>query len=81
MIMQDMGVMIAQMWLSLKPYIDKKERSEAAVAFLRSCEDFVDLEAIREEATDDADSALLGAFAELLGEDPDEEDHDYNEEY
>jgi hypothetical protein len=78
--MQDMGEMIVQMWLSLKPYIDKKERQEAAVAFLRSCEDFVDLEAVKEEATD-ADSALLAAFAELLGEDPDEEDHDYNEEY
>lgn len=78
--MQDMGEMIVQMWLSLKPYIDKKERQEAALAFLRSCEDFVDLEAVKEEATD-ADSALLAAFTELLGEDPDEEDHDYNEEY
>lgn len=79
--MQDMGEMIVEMWLSLKPYIDKKERQEAAVAFLRSCEDFVDLEAVKEEATD-ADSALLAAFAELLGEDHiDEEDSDYNEEY
>jgi len=78
--MQDMGEMIVEMWLSLKPYIDKKERHEAAVAFLRSCEEFVDLEAAKEEATD-ADSALLAAFAELLGEDPEKEDSDYNEEY
>lgn len=77
--MQDMGEMIVEMWLSLKPYIDKKERQEAALAYLRSCEDFVDLEAVREEATD-ADSALLAAFAELLGDDP-EQDNDYNEEY
>lgn len=77
--MQDMGEMIVEMWLSLKPYIDKKERPEAAVAFLRSCEDFVDLESVKEAAID-ADSALLAAFTELLGEDP-EEDSDYDKEY
>lgn len=79
--MQDSGgEMIVQMWLSLKPYIDKKERQEAALAFLRSCEDFVDLEAAREEAIE-ADTALLAAFAELLGDDVNENPMDDDEEY
>jgi hypothetical protein len=77
--MQDAGEMLVQMWLSLKPYIDKKERPDAALAFLRSCEDFLNLETAREEASE-ADSALLGAFNEILGEEeeePQEEDEDY----
>jgi hypothetical protein len=77
--MQDAGEMLVQMWLSLKPYIDKKERPDAALAFLRSCEDFLSLETAREEASE-ADSALLGAFNEILGEeetDEPEEDEEY----
>jgi hypothetical protein len=77
--MQDAGEMLVQMWLSLKPYIDKKERPDAALAFLRSCEDFLNLETAREEASE-ADSALLGAFNEILGEEEEEsqeEDEDY----
>ena len=77
--MQDAGEMLVQMWLSLKPYIDKKERPDAALAFLRSCEDFLSLETAREEASE-ADSALLAAFNEILGEeetDEPEEDEDY----
>ena len=78
-IMQDAGEMLVQMWLSLKPYIDKKERSDAALAFLRSCEDFLSLETAREEASE-ADSALLGAFNEILGEEETDEPEE-GEEY
>ncbi len=75
MTMNDSGEMLVQMWLALKPYIDKKERPDAALAFLRSAEDFLDLETAREEAGG-ADSALSGAFAEILGDEEIEEDID-----
>lgn len=78
--MNDSGEMLVQMWLSLKPYIDKKERPDAALAFLRVSEDFLDLETAREEASG-ADSALAAAFAEILGEDEDQEPEDEEEEY
>lgn len=79
MTMNDSGEMLVQMWLSLKPYIDKKERADAALAFLRSAEDFLDLETAREEAGN-ADSALAAAFAEILGDEEIEEDLD-DEDY
>jgi hypothetical protein len=76
--MTDSGEMLAQIWLALKPYIDKKERADAALGFLRAAEDFVDLEQAREDAGD-ADSALHSAFAEILGDEEDEveDDEDY----
>jgi len=77
--MTDSGEMLIQMWLSLKPYIDKKERPDAALAFLRAAEDFLDLEQARDEAKG-SDSALDGAFAEILGEDVEEEE-DEDEDY
>ena len=77
MIMNDSGEMLVQMWLALKPYIDKKERNDAALGFLRAAEDFIDLEQARDDAGD-ADSSLNNAFAEILGE---EEDYDDNEDY
>lgn len=80
MTMNDSGEMLVQMWLSLKPYIDKKERPDAALAFLRASEDFLDLETAREEAAG-ADSALAAAFAEILGDEAEEELEDEDEEY
>jgi len=80
MITSDSGEMLVQMWLSLKPYIDKKERADAALAFLRVSEDFVDLETAREEAGE-TDSALAAAFVEILGEDEDQEPEDEDEDY
>ena len=75
--MTDAGEMLAQMWLAIKPYIDKKERNDAALGFLRAAEDFVDLEQAREDAGE-ADSALHNAFAELLGdEEVDDEEEDF----
>jgi cation transport regulator ChaB len=74
-IMIDSGEMLAQMWLAIKPYIDKKERNDAALSFLRAAEDFVDLEQSRDDAGE-ADSALHSAFAELLGDQETEEDEE-----
>jgi hypothetical protein len=79
MITSDSGEMLVQMWLSLKPYIDKKERSDAALAFLQAAGDFVDLETAREEASD-ADTILASAFAAILGEDEEDQVED-DEEY
>lgn len=73
--MTDSGEMLAQIWLALKPYIDKKERADAALGFLRAAEDFVDLEEAREDAGD-ADSALHSAFAEILGDEEVEDDEE-----
>jgi hypothetical protein len=76
--MTDSGEMLVEMWLALKPYVDKKERPDAALAFLRAAENFLDMEAAREDAKG-SDSALDGAFAEILGEEeePEEDEEDF----
>ena len=79
MIMNDSGEMLVQMWLALKPYIDKKERSDAALAFLHAAGDYLDLEAAREDGVG-SDSSLDSAFAEILGDEEVEED-DSEEDY
>lgn len=73
--MNDSGEMLGQIWLALKPYIDKKERPDGALAFLRAAEDFLDLESARDDAAA-VDSLLSTAFAEILGDDEIEEDLD-----
>lgn len=73
------GEMLVEMWLAIKPYIDKKERADAVLAFLRAAEVFIDMEAAREEAKG-SDSAIDAAFAEILGED-EVEDEDEDEDY
>ena len=77
--MNDSGEMLVQMWLAIKTYIDKKECPDAALAFLRAAEDFLDIEAARTEAKG-SDSALDSAFAEILG-DEEKEDEDEDEDY
>lgn len=78
--MNDSGEMLVQMWLAIKPYIDKKERADAALAFLRAVEDLINLEEAREDATG-SDAALDSAFAEILGEEELEDDDSEDEEY
>lgn len=74
------GEMLVEMWLAIKPYIDKKERSDAALAYLRASEHFVDLEKAQEDAKG-SDSALDGAFAEILGDTEEQLDEDEDEDY
>jgi hypothetical protein len=74
------GEMLVEMWLAVKPYIDKKERPDAALAYLRASEDFVNLEQAQEDAKG-SDSALDGAFAEILGDIEEEELEDEDEDY
>jgi hypothetical protein len=72
--MNDDGEMLVELWLALKPYIDKKERNDAALGFLRAAENYVDLEKAREDA-DGSDNSLDFAFDEVLGGiESDEED-------
>jgi hypothetical protein len=78
--MNDSGEMLVQMWLAIKPYIDKKERADAALGFLRAVEDFVNLEEAREDAAG-SDTSLDSAFAEILGEEEHEDDDFEDEEY
>ena len=78
--MVDSGEMLVAMWLAVKPYIDKKERSDAALAFLRAAEDYVDLEQAQEDAQG-SDSALDGAFSEIVGELEDYEEDIDDEDY
>jgi hypothetical protein len=49
--------LIADVWASVKSYIDKKERYDAANAFLRSLENHYDMDSVSEE--------LLGTDAVL----------------
>jgi len=77
--MNDSGEMLVQMWLALKPYIDKKERADAALAFLHAAGDYLDIEAEREDGSG-SDSSLDSAFAEILGDEEIEED-DLEEDY
>lgn len=71
------GELLAEIWNSLKPYIDKKERADAAVSFLRAAEDFVDLEAARDDLMG-TDTYLDTALRDTLGEYEEEID---DEEY
>lgn len=71
------GEMLAELWNAMKPYIEKKERADAAVSFLRAAEDFVDLEDAREELAG-TDAHIDAALKEIVGdydEELDEEDY------
>lgn len=74
------GEMLVEMWLAIKPYIDKKERPDAALAYLRASENFVNLEQAQEDVKG-SDSALDGAFAEILGDVEEEVEEDEDEDY
>lgn len=72
------GEMLAEMWTALKPYIDKKERLDAAVAFLRAAENFADLENYRNDLMG-IDAGLDAAVEEILGEDENLYDNEQDE--
>lgn len=74
---ENTGEMLAEIWNSMKPYIDKKERLDAAASFLRAAEDFAIIEDCRKDLSG-LDSSMDTALAELLGE---EEDYDNDEDY
>lgn len=75
------GEMILEMWNAVKPFIEKKERDDVALNFLRAAEDYINLEDAREEIGGQ-DKSLDKAFNELVGEETMyDEDDEFNGGY
>lgn len=70
--------LIVDTWTSVKSYIDKKERYDAAAAFLRSLENHYDMDSISEELLGN-DNVLDSVIKDLYQVVEDEED-DYEED-
>lgn len=72
--------LLLNLWLSLKPYIPKKELAEAAIAYVKQAEEFIDIEAAIQEIKGE-DRALDAAFLELWPEEVEESFDDKDESY
>jgi hypothetical protein len=70
--------LIVDTWVSVKSYIDKKERYDAAAAFLRSLENHYDMDSVSEELLGN-DNVLDSVIKDLYPGIEDEED-DYEED-
>lgn len=71
------GEMLAEIWIALKPYLDKKERADAAQSFVRVAEEYINLEVHREELVE-AGNEVTNALNEILGEyDEDDNEEEY----
>ena len=72
--------LIVDVWTSVKSYIDKKERLDAATALLRSLENHYDMDTVSEELLG-SDAVLDNVIKELYtADDIVEEDDDYSED-
>lgn len=72
--------LIVDAWTSVKTYIDKKERYDAASAFLRSLENHYDMDGVAEELLGN-DSALDAVIKDLYtADDIIDQDDDYEED-
>jgi hypothetical protein len=72
--------LIIDVWTSVKSYIDKKERLDAATALLRSLENHYDMDTVSEELLG-SDAVLDNVIKELYtADDIVEEDDDYSED-
>jgi hypothetical protein len=78
--------LIVDTWTSVKTYIDKKERYDAASAFLRSLENHYDMDSVAEELLGN-DSTLdtvikdLYTADDIIDEDDDYEEDNYDSDY
>lgn len=73
--------LLLNLWLSVKPYIPKKELIEAAGAYIRNAEEFIDIEAVKHEVQGNC-RALDAAMEELWPADIiDEDDLDIDDDY
>ena len=71
------GEMLAEIWIALKPYLDKKERADAAQSFVRVAEEYINLEVHWEELVE-AGNEVTNALNEILGEyDEDDNEEEY----
>ena len=78
--------LIVDIWTSIKTYIDKKERYDAASAFLRSLENHYDMDSVSEElvgndSTLDAVIKDLYTLEEEFDEDDSYEEDNYDSDY
>jgi hypothetical protein len=72
--------LIVDVWTSVKSYIDRKERFDAATALLRSLENHYDMDTVSEELLGN-DAVLDNVIKELYSaDDIVEEDDDYSED-
>jgi hypothetical protein len=71
--------LIVDTWTSVKSYIDKKERYDAAAAFLRSLENHYDMDTISEELLGN-DNVLDSVIKDLYQVVEDDESDDYEED-
>jgi hypothetical protein len=78
--------LIVDTWTSVKTYIDKKERYDAASAFLRSLENHYDMDSVAEELLGN-DSTLdtvikdLYTADDIIDEDDNYEEDNYDSDY
>lgn len=71
--------LIVDVWTSIKSYIDKKERYDAASAFLRSLENHYDMDSVSEELLGN-DNVLDTVIADIYGTAEADEDEGYEED-
>ena len=71
--------LIVDVWTSIKSYIDKKERYDAASAFLRSLENHYDMDSVSEELLGN-DNVLDTVIADIYGTADIDEDDGYEED-
>ena len=69
--------MVVDAWAAIKPYLNKKDRDDAAQAFLRTLENYVDIESMANDIAGH-DGPLDRALSTLYGGYNDDED-DYND--
>lgn len=80
MLHDDEVSLIADVWASVKSYIDKKERYDAASALLRSLENHYDMDSVSEELLG-TDTVLDTVIKDLYTVENFEEDEAYEEDY
>jgi hypothetical protein len=71
--------LIVDVWTSVKTYIDKKERYDAASAFLRSLENHYDMDSVSEELVGN-DSTLDAVIKDLYSLEEEYEEDEYEED-
>ena len=72
--------LIVDVWSSIKTYIDKKERYDAASTFLRTLENHYDMDSVSEELLGN-DTVLDTVIRDIYGiDDTVEDDDDFSED-
>lgn len=79
MLHEDEVNLIVDVWTSVKTYIDKKERYDAASALLRSLENHYDMDSVSGELLGN-DSVLDTVIADIYGTSDYDEDDGYEED-